>query len=656
MTAARLTKRTAALGAVLALLLAGLWGLGNARDAKADITVLGLDVTVASTSPPPGGEIYYGLTISWNEDPGNSAPTPFQVVVSNLGGFDIACPSANPQFILPTGIVAGSTPCQVTGFGSTLTFNFEETDGTSGTNEPLYIGLTVSSSATPGTTLQPTFTVLQGLGTANRTAPVRTVDVPTVTVSPADATVGNTVTFTFTLPAGWLCQSDTLSTRACADGADPDGIPDDLSLTTNLNYVSNTLSSSSVGSSATFEVGADITGAGLVKAELDVKYVGDEASAVGAGDDYDPTTNPSASLEIWIHLVVPGTQPSAGGTLDGSDIHVYIGNADDTLPATSAVVTLSFGSEITDVTVTSDPTGWDCSASGNTITCITAPTTTIPSGAGVHLFDGNGDLSVTLTANAGEDGRTITVNASVTLYYGATTRTEATTETFSQGGLDLEVSGSADPLVVASTGGLVMYTFTLESTSSPTLGNVVVTIDAPAGTALALAIGGDDFTCSAIDADTAQCTASSVTLSTTPTKVADVFVSVPKNVTSLVLTQTASATATFDYGSASGSRSGAGTAYQFAGPGTVTYNLVFGWNLITWAGENEVPIDSPNGLGSILDNISSVYTFEALTQEWRFWFPDGGPVNTLATLQTGTAYFIYVTAPGGVTLTVPAGP
>lgn len=57
MTAARLTKRTAALGAVLALLLAGLWGLGNARDAKADITGLGLDVTVASTSPPPGGEI-----------------------------------------------------------------------------------------------------------------------------------------------------------------------------------------------------------------------------------------------------------------------------------------------------------------------------------------------------------------------------------------------------------------------------------------------------------------------------------------------------------------------------------------------------------------------------------------------------------------------
>jgi hypothetical protein len=87
-------------------------------------------------------------------------------------------------------------------------------------------------------------------------------------------------------------------------------------------------------------------------------------------------------------------------------------------------------------------------------------------------------------------------------------------------------------------------------------------------------------------------------------------------------------------------------------PEEFTYNLVFGWNLIVWHGETGAPATV---LGPYLDDISAVYGWNAPTQTWEGFFPSliGVPLgNTLAQLETGTPYWIYVTNPLGLSFTV----
>lgn len=92
------------------------------------------------------------------------------------------------------------------------------------------------------------------------------------------------------------------------------------------------------------------------------------------------------------------------------------------------------------------------------------------------------------------------------------------------------------------------------------------------------------------------------------------------------------------------------------------YTLNFRWSLITWAGADNIPpMDALSGTGDndggtdILDEVTAVYGWEASSQSWLAFFPDGVDVpgaNDLTGLQTGHAYWIAIRGPESITWTV----
>jgi hypothetical protein len=86
--------------------------------------------------------------------------------------------------------------------------------------------------------------------------------------------------------------------------------------------------------------------------------------------------------------------------------------------------------------------------------------------------------------------------------------------------------------------------------------------------------------------------------------------------------------------------------------------LNFRWSLVTWTGDDGMApgsaLKGPGG-SDISTQVSAVYGWDAATQQWHGYFPGGAGVpgaNDLAALKTGSAYWIAVTGPGNVTLSI----
>jgi hypothetical protein len=89
---------------------------------------------------------------------------------------------------------------------------------------------------------------------------------------------------------------------------------------------------------------------------------------------------------------------------------------------------------------------------------------------------------------------------------------------------------------------------------------------------------------------------------------------------------------------------------------TFTYNLVAGWNLIVWMGQNGIsPAAALSGGNPNITNITTaLYGWVAATQTWLGFFPSGVNVpgaNDLTALVNGEAYWIHLTS--GTSWTVP---
>lgn len=694
-----LTKRTAALGAVVALLLAAFAGFGQQQVAKADL-IPPFSISVADVSPPPGGEIFYEITVS---DTTGQPPKNFVVEALNTTNFDAANPKANPPHIVPTGSTI--TVNDIAG-----TFRWDVTDNSNALSaQTFWVGLKVDPAAAVGATLAPQFKICEdsnddgACGGAEPsvllTPPARTVGRPSVTKSVMDAQPGDTVFFYFTLPKGWSCNGDAnpLSARDC--DADNDGLiepGDGLTLSSNLSNVSTTLSTTNLAQVAVITVSGKVATGGTVEAELNTRYFGDEGlgGSPSADDSLAPyAVKDSIGVWLWITATSPGGDDGLGvfytgsGVSGGQQVYFSVANA-HVIGATSVTASLTFPSEFQNLQVVAQPTGWNCAVTGNTVTCTNS--SGLAPGATADLLKGgaNGDLKVVLTANPGNTSRSLTLQASATFTFpGPFTVTKSTQKTISQRVHFVTADLHANPSPNLPNSGTQVVEYDLRILDShsaplPRLGNLVATFTPPPGALAVLYVDTttgmgliSGTTCS-VDPSTlvVTCTAAgpvSVDSTTSNYRFAKVYVQLPANTNPGPITRAATLQVTFDtfrddplqVGSqdvATGtglSESDTATVWHpGTGIGTVTYNLVFGWNLITWGGQNNVAIASPNGLGSIVSSISSVYTFDALTQQWKFWFPTGGPVNTLTTLTSGTAYFIYVTAPGGASLTVPAGP
>lgn len=676
MIATRITKRTAALTAVLALLLAGLWGLGSTQQARADITTVNPTVYVANVSPPQGGSVIYGITVTTD-----ATANTFDIEVTNMAGFDVAATDGACYTGSSDATVVDASPvtCTTINFNTGVRFSGYDDLGADDT-ATVYLKLLVGSSTAVGSTLQPTFKVIQGTDEVVLQAPARTVGAATASASVTEATIGDTVTFTFTLPPGWTCGSDGAenATRAC--------VATDVTSTSNLSLVASSFSPSNTNlyAPATITINGTITGVGAATATLSVIYHGETglpAPLNNAADNSNPP-DPSATVNVWIGIVTPASPlPGEGAVYTGTSVSFAIANL-FSAPATSATATLTFPPQFTGVQVTANPTGWTCSASGNTITCTTNSSTTIASGGTVALLNGgtNGNLSVVLTANPSAlNTRSFQLQASVSYDFGGPTMSKSATKTLTQGVLRVDVSVAPFPTVLPNSAtGVVLYTLNLDDVTpespDPVLGNVQIVFSAPPEALQIVGVTGvaAGWSCTTSGLQV-TCTRAGVSGFNGPVSggVATVAVQLPANTGTGMVARTANVSATFDiYGTVGSTNVQTGAAiaalgnpgsdtvfHPGTGIGTVSYNLVFGWNLITWAGQNNIAVGSPNGLGSIVSSISAVYTFDALTQQWRYWFPTPpASGNTLTTLQTGTAYFIYVTAPGGATLTVPAGP
>jgi uncharacterized repeat protein (TIGR01451 family) len=95
---------------------------------------------------------------------------------------------------------------------------------------------------------------------------------------------------------------------------------------------------------------------------------------------------------------------------------------------------------------------------------------------------------------------------------------------------------------------------------------------------------------------------------------------------------------------------------------TATYTLNFRWSLVTWSGADNIPVmDALKGTGAneagndISGDVTAVYGWEAASQEWLGFFPDGVNVpgaNDLVTLKDGSAYWIAIKGPGSTTWTI----
>ncbi len=102
-----------------------------------------------------------------------------------------------------------------------------------------------------------------------------------------------------------------------------------------------------------------------------------------------------------------------------------------------------------------------------------------------------------------------------------------------------------------------------------------------------------------------------------------------------------------------------GFVADLARPTGQTLSLNFRWSLITWSGTDGITpgaaLKGPTGDNDITSNTSAIYGWDASTQRWLGYFPSGADVpgaNDLSSLKAGTAYWIAVTGPGGVSWTL----
>jgi hypothetical protein len=98
---------------------------------------------------------------------------------------------------------------------------------------------------------------------------------------------------------------------------------------------------------------------------------------------------------------------------------------------------------------------------------------------------------------------------------------------------------------------------------------------------------------------------------------------------------------------------------DLARPGAANLTLNFRWSLVTWNGANAMTpgnaLKGPAGAADITGQVSAIYGWDAAAQKWLGYFPSGAGVpgaNDLASLQTGSAYWVAVNGPGNVTWTV----
>jgi hypothetical protein len=94
----------------------------------------------------------------------------------------------------------------------------------------------------------------------------------------------------------------------------------------------------------------------------------------------------------------------------------------------------------------------------------------------------------------------------------------------------------------------------------------------------------------------------------------------------------------------------------------VEYTLNFRWSLITWMGADNIPpMDAVSGTGAnaggtdIFNQVTAIYGWEAPSQSWLAWFPDGVDIpgaNDLTGLRLGHAYWIAIRGPQSITWTV----
>lgn len=91
-------------------------------------------------------------------------------------------------------------------------------------------------------------------------------------------------------------------------------------------------------------------------------------------------------------------------------------------------------------------------------------------------------------------------------------------------------------------------------------------------------------------------------------------------------------------------------------PAETTLSLNFRWSLVTWTGADGITpgaaLRGPSGATDVTGQVSAVYGWDATAQHWAGYFPAGAGVpgaNDLISLSTGSAYWVAITSPAGVT-------
>lgn len=90
-----------------------------------------------------------------------------------------------------------------------------------------------------------------------------------------------------------------------------------------------------------------------------------------------------------------------------------------------------------------------------------------------------------------------------------------------------------------------------------------------------------------------------------------------------------------------------------------TYTLDFGWTLVTWAGADGTSAAEALREGSVWDDVTAIYSYDATDRRWLGFFPRSQDIpraNDLERLFNGQAYWIAVDAPGGTRWAVPGPP
>lgn len=87
-----------------------------------------------------------------------------------------------------------------------------------------------------------------------------------------------------------------------------------------------------------------------------------------------------------------------------------------------------------------------------------------------------------------------------------------------------------------------------------------------------------------------------------------------------------------------------------------TLSLNFRWSLVTWSGTDGITpgaaLKGPAGGSDITGQTSAIYGWDAGAQRWLGYFPAGASVpgaNDLSSLKAGSAYWIAITNPSGLT-------